>query len=431
MKRRDFIVNSSAALAGTALTAKALAQVKPCPPPTLSASGGTSANTPCVSATGADADFNVRATGPGVVWAHNFLTRAEVDAFRVASNYGNDPTDTHGSTIKFQPGDGIGSGGCLEVLVPTGGIANGGWWRPMSAIRATDNGKTTDDAGANGTLQRRAWNSSDVTVNYKWRGGYYGHADYHAQYPTWQGQSNVWDGTDFYFQFRVKISSDRWFGYAGAASGTVEAGTRNPYGKLMFIDVTGSTHESEIVIYGGGPDPGYFHDTYPFRMYTSSGSTPNSFLSSPQGAGGGASMQAGGPYENTCRISSDTSGANACWEWPRAAEWITVLVHVTPGHDNQADQTKVVSQWANKDAGLEVWVARAGQTAYTKLFQNSALAWLFGDRNGNADPYEMHPPAFNSVCPSAYMNNVAAALGWYHRYDQLIFSKQFIPCPQV
>jgi hypothetical protein len=43
----------------------------------------------------------------------------------------------------------------------------------------------------------------------------------------------------------------------------------------------------------------------------------------------------------------------------------------------------------------------------------------------------LHPPAFNSVCPSAYMNNVPAVKGWYQRYDQLIFSKQFIPCPLV
>ena len=426
MKRRDFLVTSSAGLAGAALPILCFGQARPCPPPNISVSGGTSANTTC-SAVDADADFAARASGPGVVWAHNFLTRAEVDAFRVAGGYGNDPTDTHGSTVKFLESDGIGSGGCLEITVPTGGIANGGWWRPMSAIRAGDNGLSTADRGANGALPRRAWDPSSPQQNWNWRGGYYGHQDYHTQYATWQGQSNVWDGNEFYFQFRVKMSPDRWTGYAGPQS----SDTRNPNGKLMFIDATGSTHESEIVIYSGGPDPVYFHDTYPYRMYTASGSMPNSFLSSPQGAGGGASLQAGGPYENTCRIGVTTSGANDCWEWPRAAEWVTVLVHVVPGHDNQADQGKAVSQWANKDTKLEVWVARAGQTTYTKVFNNQALAWLFGDRNGNAEPYELHPPAVNSVCPSAYMNNVPAVKGWYQRYDQLIFSKQFIPCPLV
>ena len=166
MKRRDFLVSSCTSAAGVAVSGSVLAQVKPCPPPTLSVQGGTSANTGCASTTSADADFALRASGSGVVWAHNFLTRAEVDAFRQANNYGNDPTDTHGSTVKFNPNDGIGSGGCLEIIVPTGGIGNGGWWRPMSAIRAGDNGKSVDDAGANGTLPRRAWNPSDPAANY-------------------------------------------------------------------------------------------------------------------------------------------------------------------------------------------------------------------------------------------------------------------------
>jgi hypothetical protein len=83
-----------------------------------------------------------------------------------------------------------------------------------------------------------------------------------------------------------------------------------------------------------------------------------------------------------------------------------------------------LSKWPNKDFGIEVWVARQGQYSYTKLFEKFNLAWYYAAY--------LHPVgAFNSICPSGYMNGISAIAGWYHRYDQIIFSQQFIPCPQA
>jgi hypothetical protein len=393
--------------------------------------GAVPTEPPVTPPAGELADWLARLSGPGIAWGHNFDSADEVNAFRHNAGV-NDPTNSTNSTTLFNSSDGFAGGGCLEITVPSGGIASGGWWRPMAAIAAgvNSNGKATDDPACNGTVKLRPWNAAVAGTNFNFRQGYYANPSVVAANPTWQGTSDPFDGTEFYLQFRVKTQDTRWQGYNGPASAPSES-NRNPPGKLMFIDVTGSTHESEIVIYSGGPDPVYFNSTYPFRMYTASGSAPNSFLSSPQGAPGNASMQPGGPYENTCRIGVDTTQVNDCWEWPRAAEWITVLVHVIPGLDNQATQTQSLANWVNKDTTVEVWVARANETEYTKVFESYNLAWLFGDRNGNANPYELHPAAFNSVCPSAYMNNVPAlaGAGWYQRYSQILFGKDWIRPP--
>src|SRR5205085_1990550 len=117
--------------------------------------------------------------------------------------------------------------------------------------------------------------------NYNWRGGYYGHPDYQAANPTWAGLPNVWDGFDFYIQFAVKISASRW----------APKNPYNPFGKLMFIDITGETGDGELVIQSSDQGQCYWHQTTPFRMYTSRGSDPNSFISDPQGAPQGATLQ--------------------------------------------------------------------------------------------------------------------------------------------
>jgi hypothetical protein len=357
---------------------------------------------------GVAADWKTRASGPGVVWAHDFSNAAEVNAFRSVSSYGVDPDDTHGSTVKHLASAGPDGNGCLEISVPTGGSASGGWWRPMSAIRANDNGLPTDDLGANGTLPRREWNQDNPAQNWEWRTGYYGHPDYHAETPTWEGQSDVWDGSEFYVQLRVSISASRWT-------------PGNPPGKLLFIDTTAETSNAEIVLISDPNGAGYWNETNPFRMYTSFGSNPNSALSDPQGDGTGASMQPGSPFESTCAIGAPTNQPGQCWEWPKD-DWVTVLFHIVPGHDNEGHIYDPLDAWPEKDFAIEAWVAGATASEYTKIFEHHQLAWIYGS--------DVHPRgAFNSICPSAYMNNVAAVAGWSHRYDQIIFSKEPIPCP--
>lgn len=415
MKRRDFLIRSAGA-AGVALPFSGFAQTRPCPPPSLGVSGGQTVSTLCGNPS-EGADWAARSTAPGVVWAHNFDVAAEVNAFRVVGGLGNDPQNDSGSTVVWDA-DGFAGGGSLNCFLPTGGTSKGGWNRPMSAIRSGNNGKTADDLAAGGSTRIRTYNSASRTQDWDFAGGYYGHPDIQAANPTWRNQSNIWDGSEFWVQFRVKLSGSRWT-------------PGNPSGKLMFIDVTGLTGSQEVVIQSEN-NPGAAGDRYyrtaPFRMYTAQGSQPNSLLTSPQG--NGQKVQPGGPFDATCTVAA-LRNANACWEWP-PDEWITVLIHVIPGRDNEAfygsNPSALLSAWPYHDMTLEAWVARRGETNYTKIYEHFSLAWDYWS-NGR------HPPAFNKIGPSAYMNSgatpVPAAAGWSQKFTQIIFSKQSIPCPAV
>src|SRR5512141_945878 len=85
MKRRQFLA-SSATLAGALVPVLGRAQSTPCPPPSVSVGGGSSATAACGNTVGS-ADWVTRSTGPGVIWAHDFSDPREVDQFRYCSKY--------------------------------------------------------------------------------------------------------------------------------------------------------------------------------------------------------------------------------------------------------------------------------------------------------------------------------------------------------
>jgi hypothetical protein len=414
MKRRDFLV-ASAGIAGGILPPLASSQTKPCPPPTLSVDGGQSVSTSCAGGTEL-ADWQARSVAPGVVWAHNFERSNEVDQFRWQGGIGSVPNIAQSDGNTRWATDGFAGGGCLEINIPAGGTCKSSWWRPLSALQANGNGLTAADAGANGTLQRRVWSpSSTFDASWNFRNGYWGHSDYHSQYATWQGQSNVWDGTDFYLQMRVKMPARRW---DAVFSGP---GSANPPGKLLYIDVTGVTGVQEVLVRSPARY-GWTKGRGAFEIYTSMGNYNQSYLGDPQGNSTTAARQPGGDFASTCRFGG---GAQTCWEFP-ADQWVTLLFHIIPGRHNNIDLYSPTwfTDAQHKDHGIEVWAAKTGETSYTKIWSKTNYAWYY-DSNGR------HPPAFNAIAPSGYMNNVNATTGWYQRYTQMILSKQFIPCPQV
>jgi hypothetical protein len=359
-----------------------------------------------------------RSTATGVVWAHNFDTSTEVDQFRWQGGIGNVPVLANSDGNTRWVADGFDGGGCLELNIPTGGTTNSGWWRPFSALTGIGNGTGVDDPAANGTLPLRSWNSASVNQNSDFRNGYYGHSVHQAENPTWLGQSSVWDGTDFYFQCRVKFSATRF-------------NPSNPPGKLLFLDVTAGTGQQEVLVRSPDKKP-WLVATGEFDMYTSQGNFYQSYLTHPQGGNFTSSRQPGGPYEGTCEIVDGNGGPHpiqTCWEYP-VDEWVTLLFHITPGRDNNDEgvdwgsQGGWLAQVPYKDFGIEVWVAREDETEYTKIWNKIDYAWRY-DSDGH------HPPAFNAINASGYMNGVPAAVGWTQRYTQMIFSKEFIPCPSV
>ena len=103
-----------------------------------------------------------------------------------------------------------------------------------------------------------------------------------------------------------------------------------------------------------------------------------------------------------------------CWAWtgsdpvPNPVGWDTLLYHVRPGLNS------------GNDTVVTVWVAKPGETAYTKIWDQNDVDLPFETVEGH-----------NALIASGYMNGLNLATDIYHRYDQMIFSKEFIPCPQV
>jgi len=391
-----------------------------------------------------NADWLARSTASGVVWAHNFDNPVEVTQFRNISG-AVDPVT--GNTGVNWVADGFAGGGCLELVIPTGGLNDENYWqRPMSALRAgrpgganggvggPGNGLLTDDLAAGGTITKQTWDSSAGNEAYNWRKGYYANAATQAAFPQWPaGTSGVYDGTAFYFSMKVKIGANRW--HAG-----------NPAGKLLFIDLLGMTGHQEILTRSvNNPDTNFtgwsFHQTNPFLVYTSQGELANSgLLPTVQFNAGGSGYPTSGPVENgafvnTCTINN-TAGLGNCWEYP-SDDWTTLLYYVQVGQDNQAfEADPTLSHWSHFDQIIKVWKCDRGETAWTPIFDNSANPFAFtffsAPQSGTNGPNGCwNAPGYNGISPSIYMNGVPAVLGWYQRYTQLIFSLQPIAAPQA
>lgn len=338
------------------------------------------------------ADWLARSTGAGVVWAHNFDTVTEVNNFRWQGGIGNVPVlaNSDGNT-RWVSNDGFAGGGCLELNIPSGGVCSSGWQRPFSPLLGTGNGRGVDDPGNGGTITRRAWNPNNPGQAEAWQNGFYAAAANFAS----QGGAAAFDGSDFYIQFRVKQSANR-------------ANGGNPPGKLAFLGRTQYTPNNEIVIQS--------NSGLRYSMYTNFGARSNSSLYEPQDGGSG-------PY-SSLQPGSQFASPPTYWNWP-LDEWVTVLIRVVCGRHTAGDAPNVATGF--KETGITVWVARAGATTYTKIWDKADYVITYGSGSDRL------PWGWNAFIPSGYMNGVAAAAGagWTQRFTQIVFSRSNIPCPQV
>jgi hypothetical protein len=358
---------------------------------TLSGATSSIVGSLSLSQSGVTADWVSRSTGPGVVWAHNFESSAEVDNFRWQGGIGNVPVlaNSDGNT-RWVSNDGFAGGGCLEINIPGGGISRAGWIRPFSPLLAGGNGKAANDPGDGGAITRRTWNPNTTGQAEAWVNGFYANpADFASQ-----GGASAFDGSQFYIQFRVKVSGNR-------------ANPGNPSGKLVFIARSPNYTPNNEIIIQSLTNPRY-------SMYTNFGNRSNSFLFEPQDAGSGphSSLQPG----------SEFAAPPTYWNWP-LDEWVTVQVRIVCGRHSPGDSPNMATGF--RDTGITVWVARANATSYTKIWDKQNYVISYGS---GSDPL---PWGWNAFTASGFMNGVSAAAGagWTHRFTQVIFSRQFIPCP--
>jgi hypothetical protein len=352
------------------------------------------------------ADWQSRIGGPGVVWYHGFESDNEVNNFRWTPTIGNNPqgvtTPSYTGLVRRITTDGSDKGSgvsCLEVVRLSGSSDGSDWWRPMSPLvggTTSGNGRGVgqNDPGAGGTIIPRAFSPTQggsQTAGFS--PGRYGNSIYHGE--------GGFDGTEYYLQMRVKIDPLRWQGINANAV----------YGKLIYLTRTDrSLTDQEINtetarIIGG--------NSY-FSMYRSG--SPG-LPQDPPGVsvhGNQPGTQFGTVGDGVCRFDNNGGRLANCWFWP-SGQWTTVLYHVRPG----TSTGPLGSSSGNNDTLVEVWVAVQGATSYTKIWEQAGVDLPFDNFHGH-----------NAVIASIYEGGEPGT-GWYHRYDQIIFSKQFIPCPQV
>ena len=330
------------------------------------------------------ADWVSRISGPEVVWHHDFESAAEVDAFRWTSAYGNDPLgvgSTLASNLSFVASEGVDGNGCLEILRPAGSDEVGShWWRPLSPIVGTGNGRGVDDPGASGAIPAQAYASTDHGSQISNWGdrGFYGHSSYHA--------GGGFDGTEYYLQLRVKMDPRR-------TSAGMPAGGKLTYQTRCDLSFT----TQEIVTYSGGLNSNNPGENY-FRMYGGGNTDPLE-----QKAIGGDGGDQPNNAEGLCEFSENP---NTCWAW--SGGWDTIMVHLRPG---RADMPESL---------IEIYAAHEGETTYTKIWD---MTWA--NDYGAGQPF-----GYNALILSTYHNGNDCPSEFWHRYDQIILSRAFIPCPE-
>lgn len=350
-------------------------------------------------------DWLARSVGPGVVWFHDFRSDAEVNAFRWTGGVGNDPNATgnarSGLTRRITT-DGV-TGACLEILRPAGTQENSHWWRPMSPIVGSGNGKGTDDPGAGSlTPQSYAATQGGSQVANWGNKGWYAHNSYHAANPTY------FDGDEYYLQMRVKMDPRR------TTDGNIQGG------KLFYQSITPySLSNQEIVTYSGAfLNPGAVGATNIHRMYglgTFSALEEGDSLNRPgiQVGSDLADYAAGTPVY--CQLGEDGfpgGSINTCWAY--SGGWDTLLYHLVPGRHNV------------EETHIEVFAAHPGETSYTKIW-DEIYTTMYDPTDQFSNPL---PQGYNAIILSSYHNGLYNS-EFYHRFCQLIFSKSFIACPQV
>lgn len=442
MKRRDFLAGSAGVL-GSALPISNLVAATPCPPPSIAVSGGTSVATNCGStAKDAESDWLTRSTGAGVVWAHDFRNQAELDNFvspvgessRMPVRVADGPT---GYSIKFTNTPG--------PLASAPSLITGRHWkRPFSPLNAQDNGLSTPDPAANGSLTRRTWGRRDpaeTATHNHWGYGYYGHPDYQRTYSSFTPPgtatplTGVWDGHQYFIQFRVKISGSRW-------------NNANDDGvKLWWLgDCGGDSVWHQLIAYSTNRkasnygSEAYFNSTETLRHSSLFG-----YNHIPE-QGQSKLLLPGSEWASTCDAPGSGSTNKAlgdCWEWP-ADKWVTFTCRVKLGRHNQYPKTyssfftdaAYIASAPYKDTELEIWVKEDGWASEKLLLRKNDIVMVMGQRNNAGDfgVFEKVLPGYQFFAPTLYSNavfggEVMPAVEYSMQMTQVIFSTEAIPFP--
>lgn len=348
---------------------------------------------------GALADWNVRTSAAGVLWAHRFQSGADVTRWQTA-----DPMP--GQT--FESGRGIIAGdGCVRQTVLQRAVAGGGsaiaWRRPLQPQPGDINQPGAPEGSGASCLT--LWNSAIMHGVM--------HPDYNGVAVGSPARTGISIGSDVYLQFRVRFSPGHF-------------GSGMPYAKMMYITCNYQDPSQEYVLRSTsyiGSNP-----ALP-TMYTSWEQMFNSGLEDPQSNGPGFGLKEPG-YSATCAANNPAG----CWVWPEN-QWVTVMLHLKPGHQYVSTTLGDAANNGSRDTMIEMYVAPPGATSYTRIFSKADYVWAFdnGSQNGSS-PAGRHPYGWTWMQFNPYTGGAqwaAQPADSWNEFDQVICSTQPIACPQV
>ena len=342
------------------------------------------------------ADWQSRIAGPSVVKHYKFDSVDEVNNWRWRNGFGQDPNDLDLPGYTRHSSSGGLAGGVLEIQRDAGTTDPGDWWIPLAPCDGDSNGLGVDDPAASGSLTLRSFDpygGSSVFQNFG-DYGYYGHTDYHT--------GDVFDGTEFYLQFRCKRPSGRF-------------NLANPDGgKILFVCTNKATNVHQTHVLQAAKDGHNSIRLVGMYNHYDGGANP---YESQMGAGtyGYQPGNACGYLLDGLCDKYDTDGKfSNCFLWP-LDEWCTVMFHHRPGHDGSDD-------------GLSrLFIAPWGHTEFIRIMNCDALT------NGFTTPSGTLRYGVNAIALSAYSNGAqqTMSVGFVERFTEVIVSQDWIPCPTV
>lgn len=389
--------------------------------------------------TSVDADWLARSTGSGVVWAVDFGESPDaLEKFILRS------PGTPANWVRLDPTGGVRGGNGMYWYCGAGSSNGHKWPRPFSPFPASsgswgslpaDIGYTRGIGGNSGGVQWPYSGEAPNATNYmRWRYGLHGHSDYWSTTREW-ASSTPWEWVqksgsatrDFYLQLRTKLSP---------ALFDINNQIVNQHrGKHFYIDLCGGG-AGEFVSFAPAEDTSGSYVSHRSRFYTYfNGFDLEAMRNSNY-------VQPGSPWAATC--VANQAVANNCWQMPEG-EWFTLLVHVIPGRQNTNMAASQYNPWlpypnaTYRDTQIEVWAHKKGESGYTLIHRrlesspgaNDAYAWYYSATAESNYSSSYGPLGFNEFEINMYMgsSNSPSELAWDRWYDQIIFSHEFIPCP--
>lgn len=260
---------------------------------------------------------------------------------------------------------------------------------------------------------RIAVNPSDQANSGNWR------IPLNAAWTTGGGQSQGFGtGVDWYVQYRVKLGPNRLT--PSVAGGGFKIHILGGY----FFASPGSSNSDincECVWsndeWGGGPIA-YNHDYQGnFQIFQPTDGNGNIRQQNVIDHGSGVT-----PDANRYCIYNGGSGflSPGCWFF-HEQEWFTVYQRVNNASFGNSNPAGNIYQG---------WVARAGETSYTQLWDFSGV-YTNGDASDPGQPDDA-PNGQQALWLLPYdTGRTSSSVTTWHEYDQVIVSTQPIACPQV